>query len=343
MDWIFTDAMKWKLLILIALIPLLGYFVFTDGEVNKMTQESRAKETTSPISQNELVIFHAGSLSVPLERISAAFLKKHPGLSVKPEASGSRHCARKISELGFSCDIMASSDYRVVEELLMPRHATFNILFARNEMVIACNGKSRKARLINRDNWREILLSGDVSFGRSEPDFDPCGYRTLMVFKLAEAYYGDAGLAERLQAKDGNRYVRPKETDLLSLLEMNEIDYLFIYKSVAAQHGLQMVELPPQVSLGSPAMEGHYAGVTVAVSGKNPGEKTLLRGEPMIYSITIPTNAKNREMAEEYLEFLLSPQGRAILEECGQEAISPPICREPGGLPAKLKPLCRKE
>ena len=193
------------------------------------------REITSAAAGGELVIFHAGSLSVPFGEVSAEFEKAHPDISVKAEAAGSRMCARKISDLGRACDVMGSADYKVIANLLMGEHAEFNIRFALNEMAIAYTDESRGSGDITAENWYDILAKDDVAFGRSDPDMDPCGYRTLMVFQLAEKHYEVPGLAAGLQAKD--KHIRPKETDLLALLEAGEIDYVFIYRSVAAQHG----------------------------------------------------------------------------------------------------------
>jgi molybdate/tungstate transport system substrate-binding protein len=297
------------------------------------------KNTSS--AENELVIFHAGSLSVPLREISALFQKEHPDIIIKAEASGSRDAARKICDLGRECDVLASADYRVVEDLLMPNHADFNIKFALNEMVIAYTDKSRGNSEITPNNWYEILLKEKVAFGRSDPNHDPCGYRTLMAFQLAEKYYKVPNLTKQLQGK--NKYIRPKETDMLALLEAGEIDYLFIYRSVAAQHGLNMIFLPDEINLKSPAFAGLYSTVTVKLSGKTPSQFIIRKGEPMVYSVTIPQNAPNPKVAEAWVALLLSPRGWAIMEKNGQPCIKPPQADGLDKLPAGLKPLCRQQ
>jgi len=171
----------------------------------------------------ELTIFHAGSLSVPFREVSALFEQRHPGVTIKAEAAGSRDCARKISDLGRSCDVFGSADYKVVENLLMPEHADFNIRFATNEMAIVYTPKSNRADEINLTNWYNILLGDDVTFGRSDPNSDPCGYRTVMVFQLAQKHYGVPGLAEALTEKDGDKYIRPKEWKLVRLIMHSSI------------------------------------------------------------------------------------------------------------------------
>ncbi len=77
------------------------------------------------------------------------------------EAAGSVDCARKITELGRSCDILASADYQVIEKLLIPEHAYMNQPFAVNSMVIAFTDRSCRADEIHSGNWSEILLSKD--------------------------------------------------------------------------------------------------------------------------------------------------------------------------------------
>ncbi len=288
--------------------------------------------------KEELTIFHAGSLSVPFRQISAEFQKEHPDIVIKAEASGSRSAARKICDLQRECDVIGSADYKVVEELLMPIHTKFNIRFALNEMVIAYIDKSRYSDKITADNWYEILLKEEVAFGRSNPDLDPCGYRTLMVFQLAQKYYTISGLAEKLEQKD--KYIRPKETDLLALLEAGEIDHLFIYRSVAAQHGLKMIQLPDEINLKNSDFAGFYNTATVKLSGKKPGQFITRHGEAMVYSVSIPENARNPKAAQAWLALLLSPKGQAIMEANGQPCLRPAKA-DGDNVPVGLKLLCQ--
>ena len=300
----------------------------------------KTDDSTTKTNSNELVIFHAGSLSVPFRAISEKFQQSHPNIQIKPEAAGSRACARKISDLKKQCDVMASADYRVIDSLLMPDYADFNIKFALNEMVIAYTEDSRYSEVVTKDNWHEILLKDDVAIGRSQPDLDPCGYRTILVFQLAEKYFKQQGLAAKLKSKD--RYIRPKETDLLGLLEAGEIDYMFIYRSVAAQHGLKFLELDQSVNLGSEKFDDLYKTVTVTLSGKKPGETITRTGESMVYSVTIPKNAPNRQAAEDWVSFLLSDEGRKIISDNGQPTLTPPLVENYENLPENLKKFFEK-
>src|SRR5665811_908084 len=134
--------------------------------------------------KKELIIFHAGSLSVPMKQIANEYEKRNPNTKIYLESAGSLVCARKVTELKKPCDIVASSDYFVINELLIPDYASWSIRFATNEIVIAFSEKSKYSKDINSNNWMDILQKPDVIYSRSDPDSDPCGYRTVFAFML---------------------------------------------------------------------------------------------------------------------------------------------------------------
>ncbi|MBI9068580.1 MAG: tungstate ABC transporter substrate-binding protein WtpA [Salinivirgaceae bacterium] len=273
------------------------------------------------IKKEKIIIFHAGSLSVPFKQMAHEFEKKYPNTKVILESAGSRACARKITDLNKPCDIIASADYKVIDNLLIPEYAHWNLPFATNEMTIGYQEKSERQDEITASNCMDILLDPKVNYGRSDPDSDPCGYRAVLVSKLAEKYYHRPGLADSLLTKD-REHIRPKEVDLLALLETQVIDYIFIYRSVAEQHGLNYIILPDSISLKSPALNEFYQTVSVQVSGKKPGEYISHKGSSMVYGLTQLTNAPNPELAQKFLEFFfVDSVGIKIMEKNGQPSV----------------------
>lgn len=292
--------------------------------------------------EGKLIVFHAGSLSVPFSQIAAQFEEENPGVEVSLEAAGSRRCARKISELDRECDVMASADYEVIDQLLIPEHAGWNIRFATNEMALAFMRGNRKARGLSGRNWYEILQRDDVTFGRSDPDSDPCGYRTVLTLKLAEKYYGVDGLAMSLLEKD-QEYIRSKETDLLGLLEAGALDFIFIYRSVARQHDLGIQLFPDEINLKTPDFADYYSTVSVKISGKKPGEFIERKGAPMVYGVTIPGNSPSPDLALKFVEFLLdSEKGLKIMERNGQPPLVPSHTSTYDALPERLRKFAEK-
>ncbi|MCF6366174.1 MAG: tungstate ABC transporter substrate-binding protein WtpA [Bacteroidales bacterium] len=305
-------------------------------------KENNSEKETNKNDKQELIVFHAGSLSVPFKLIAKEFEKENPGVKVLLEADGSRKCARKITDLNKQCDVMASADYTVIDELLIPNFADWNIKFASNEMTIVFNENSRYSKEINANNWYEILLKDDAAFGRSDPNSDPCGYRAVLTSKLAENFYKEEGLSKKILEKDIN-YIRPKETDLLALLESNTIDYIFLYRSVAQQHGMQYLILPDSVNLKLPELKDYYANVNTKITGKKPGEMITKKGAPMVYGITIPKNAPNPELAKKFVQFVLEKnKGMKIMEENGQPSLIPSKSEIYNKIPESLKKFVKQ-
>ena len=270
----------------------------------------------------EVIVFHAGSLTVPFKKVEKLFEEAYKGVDVKREAAGSRTCARKITDLRKPCDIMASADVEVITTLLFPEYADTCYEFATNQMVIAYTPKSKYAKEINAQNWYEILAKDDVSFGHSDPEADPCGYRTVLLFQLAERFYKKPGIVKRLTKK---ALIRPKSVELIALLETGNLDYAFEYRSVAVQHNLKYLELPKEIDLSDPSLKDYYRQASIRLKGKRPGEYITVRGKPISYGITVLKNAPHKDLAVKFLRFLLDPEkGMKILRECGQTPIIPP-------------------
>ena len=290
----------------------------------------------------DLIIFHAGSLSVPFKEVAAEFKEQYPQVNIMMESSGSVASARKITDLEKPCDIMASADYTVIDKMLIPKFADWNIKFSSNELCVVYSEKSRYGNQINTKNWMEILLKSDVDFGRSDPNSDPCGYRTEMMLQLAEKHYKKQGLCKKFTSKD-QEYIRPKETDLLALLETRTIDYIFLYCSVAVQHHLKYLILPDAMNLKNPALANQYATAKVEINGSKPGERQTMTGEPMIYSFTILRDAPNKEAAIAFAEFLLKKEkGQAIMVRNGQPSVVPMKVANYDKVPAQLKQFVKK-
>ena len=293
--------------------------------------------------QGKVVMFHAGSLSVPFETMEKAFEAKYPKVDLLREAAGSQACARKITDLKKPCDIMASADYKVIDKLLIPEYADWNVRFATNQLVLCYTQKSKDADKISKNNWYEILQKKGVVWGHSDPNLDPCGYRALMVLQLAEKFYKKPGLYDALLDNRPKENVRPKSVELVSLLQTGNMDYAWEYLSVAVQHGLKYVLLPDEINLGNYQFDDFYAQASVKVTGKQPGTFMEIKGGSVTYGITLIKSAPNKEAAVAFLRYMLTPDGGLkVLKDQGQPPFIP--CRVPTAtmeakLPQELKSL----
>jgi molybdate/tungstate transport system substrate-binding protein len=290
----------------------------------------------------KVIVFHAGSLTVPFAKMEKVFETRYPKVDVVREAGGSTKMARMISELNKPADIMASADFAVIDKTLIPKKASWNIRFATNQLVLCYTEKSKYAKEINGGNWYEILQKPDVVWGHSDPNLDPCGYRSLMVLQLAEKYYHKPGLYERLLANRPQENIRPKAVELIALLKAGNMDYGWEYLSVAVQRDLNYLELPEEINLGNYQYDDYYKQATVKVTGKQPGTWITRTGKSCTYGITLIKDAPNPEAAVAFLEYVLDPEGGLkILKEMGQPPFVP--CRVPTAEVRDMLPLSLKK
>ena len=299
-----------------------------------------------PKAETVLKVCHAGSLSVPFEKLEQAYEALHPDVDVRREVYGSAMAIRQVTELGKEVDVVASADYLLIDRMMIessPRWAAWNALFARNAMCVAFGPHSVP---LDATNWDCALQRDGVRIGISNPNHDPCGYRSLLTLYLAQSRLGKAGLFDNLILANSNLAVgradgwtavkvpssvefraplvmRPKETDLVALLQAGAIDYLFIYRSVAVEQGLEFLDLPPEVNLGDPAQESCYATAGVHLFADDPHRRVEVRGGAIVYGVTVPSSARNPELAAAFVRLLLSDEGARILRSCGQAPIRP--------------------
>ena len=274
-----------------------------------------------------LIVYNAGSLARPFRELLDSFRVRHPAVVPAQENTGSLEAARKLTELGKVPDVLAVADYNVIDDLLRPRYASWYVNFARNSMVLAYTDRSIDAATIDSTNWWRILQKPGVRAGHSDPALDPNGYRTLIVLQLAERYYRQPGLARKLDAAMPPRYQRPKEADLTALLQAGELDYAWTYQSLAQTSGLRYVSLPGAIDLSDPALAGDYEAASVRIPGASRvgGDSLTVRGEPIVYALTIPIHAPHPALAAEFVRFVLSAKGRAILEANGFVLLPQPV------------------
>lgn len=290
-----------------------------------------------------LTVFNAGSLGRPLREALDSFKASHPGVTVAQENAGSLESARKLTELGKIPDVIALADEAVFPALLVPGQATWYASFARNEIVLAYTDRSTGAAEISPANWTAVLLRDGVRTGRSDPALDPNGYRTLMVLQLEERRAKSPGLARRLLAAMPERYMRPKEADLVALVQAGELDYAWSYKSVAQGAGLKWIDLPPDVDLSDPTRADLYGTVSVDVprggAGTGPGGSLTIRGAPILYALSVPAAAADSADARAFVTWLFGPAGRALLARNGFVVLDHPLLR--GDPPSWLRVAAR--
>ena len=287
-----------------------------------------------------LTIFAAGTLAVPFKELDALYVKRYPDVVPQPQYGGSVKMAKLITELHEPADVIAVADYSVIPSYLFagnghPAYASWYAGFARNAITFVYTPKSAYAKQITAKNWYKILARKGVQIGRSDPDTDPSGYQTVQMLMLAQSYYRVPGLADRVLANAPRTNMRDTETSLISALQIGQIDYLAIYRSDALQHHFKYLDLPAAINLSDPNFAATYA--KAVMHNKNGA----VAGKPIVYAITIPSNAEHPALAEKYIALLLGPEGQAILRKNGFGGFAPAFAVDMDKMPASLRPLVK--
>jgi molybdate/tungstate transport system substrate-binding protein len=285
-----------------------------------------------------LTIFAAGTLAAPFRAIDDAFMREHPEVKIEAQFGGSVKMVKQVTELHRQADVVAVADYSVIPKYFFAKdgaraYSDWYAGFATNAITFVYTPRSKLAERIGPKNWYEVLSQPGVQIGRSNPDTDPSGYQTVQMLSLAEKYYKQPGLAAKILANAPRTNMRDTETELIAALQSGQIDYLAIYRSDARQHKFHYLELPPQIDLGDAKYSGFYAeGVAHTANG-------ALAGKPIVYAVTIPFDAPQREWAVKYVQFLLGPKGREVIEAKGFGAPAQPMASDVAKVPAELRSM----
>jgi molybdate/tungstate transport system substrate-binding protein len=296
---------------------------------------------SSDVDQQKTVlkVIPAGSLLQPFDEVENAFEAQYPYVDVQVEGHGSIQAIRQVTDLHRPIDVIAVADESLIPDLMFrtdPMTGTnftdSDTPFATNAMVIAFTNKSRYADEITPENWGEVLSRPDVRVGFSNPMLDAAGYRSIMVTLLADRYYqnstlfpvligshftpplvaeDEGGIAtvtlpEVLRPSDEKLVIRDGSIFVLSHLEAGGIDYAFEYRSVAEGHNLKWINLPQEIDLSSQDYADGYAKVRVILGFQRfsaIGQDRI--GQPIVYAVTIPNNARNRELAQEFADLVV--------------------------------------
>jgi len=325
-----------------------------------------------------LVVFAAGSLIIPFGDLEKAFETKYPNIDVQAQYHGSIQVIRHATELHVPIDVVATADASLIPMLMytskVPEtnqpYADWFIRFASNHLALAYNADSKYANEINVENWAEVISRPDVKIGIADPRFDASGYRALMAFALSEIANKNYGLfgpmfdgqftfpvtifrgdemttvtvPEVLETKPNAHVVlRGASIELIALLESGDLDYAFEYESVIQQHGLKMLSLPAKINLGEQSQEEFYKQVQVNLDFQRFATvKPQFRGERIGYGITIPASAPHPKEAAQFIAFLLSPEGRSLMEADHHPMFETFIADGYENLPSVLQALTTK-
>ncbi len=270
-------------------------------------------------TKGKVNVMYAGSLIKTFESKTGPSFQKETSYSYIGEGKGSVQIANMIIGQQRAPDVFVSAGTVPIKKLMdnNPPLAHWLVKFASAEVVIAYTPKSpffndlekaRKGELA----WYKVLSEDGLKFRRTDPELDPKGYYTIIVAKLANIYYNDTSIKDRILGEDRNpKQLLPEET-LKTTLESGQIDAAAAYKHEAVARNLPYIELPKEINLSDPTLSNFYKQASYTL-----GNGQTVHGEPIYFSVTIPDTSKNIDGAIAFVKFVLSEKGRDILTNDG--------------------------
>ncbi|MEX3693662.1 extracellular solute-binding protein [Paraburkholderia sp. BR14263] len=283
---------------------------------------------TAPVARahEAIRVAYAGSMGVVMdEALGPAFANRN-GVDYEGQGEGAYGMARLLASRKQVADVFVSITSGPIEILEAANLVDRALPVASTGMVIAFNPKSpfakqmEAARAGHGSPWWGVLQSPGLRFGRTDPQFDPQGQNIIFTVELAERYYGQPGLARRILGATENPQQVFAEGGLLSRLEAGQVDASSGYRSAVISAKLPYIALPDEINLSNPAdARRWYDTVSFKLAGTASAPRTL-SPQPLVFYAAVLNNAPHPQLAQAFIDFMLSPAGQAIFHQKGYDA-----------------------
>ncbi|MBU6493951.1 MAG: extracellular solute-binding protein [Burkholderiales bacterium] len=272
-----------------------------------------------------LRVAYAGSMGVVMDRFIGPAFAKANGVQYQGIGQGAYGLARRLEGKLLQADVFVSITPGPIDILKKAGMVGTAQPVASTQMVITYSPKSKFAPALEaaargEKPWYEVLTTPGLRFGRTDPATDPQGRNIIFAMLLAQHYYKQPGLAQRILGGDENRQQIFAEPSLLSRLEAGQLDASSGYLSAAQSHHLPYIKLPDEINLSNPAMQANWYD-SAHFSIKLPNGKTSeLSTQPLVFYAVVLNDSKQHVLAEKFVKFLQSPAGQKMLAEHGYSA-----------------------
>jgi len=295
----------------------------------------------------ELHICHAGSLLNAFTQVEKAFEASHPGLRVVDSSGGSVDLVRRAADGRLECDVMAPADHRILDTMLVPAGlADYSIAFAAGRMVLAYSVADPRAAALQvsgpfappasvpivAGRWYDVLTAPGVRIAGAHPFLDPGGYRSHLIFELAQTSLRVPGLYNAFLQ---HYLVTPTDSDpgvAAAPTLGKDFTFQITYEHTAAVNAARdasyrYARLPDSIDLSSDD-GSRYAGSRITIPGLGtPGAAAwvTIEGSRVAWGVAVMSRSSRREDAVAFIAALLGPLGRAALMAHGPAPMSRPL------------------
>ncbi len=241
----------------------------------------------APAASQSVSVLYAGSLVTPMESAVKTALGAR-GIDFEGQPGGSKELANLIRAGVRNPDVFISVDPKIVAGL--GDKVASATTFAGTSLGIAWAPHSRFAALFesvlaHKTTLSQALQQPGVKIGRTDPQLDPKGAYTV---EAVTTWLGRNGAAQLLGQAENPAQIFPEE-DLLARVDTGQIDAGFFYRTEAIARSYHFIPLP-----GAAAMTDRIS-----------------------YTLAVMKAAPHPVTAKTFADFILSGEGRGILERAG--------------------------
>ena len=329
---------------LIVIIALAGGIYYYVSFLN--TTNVGSSSTHSP-----LILYSADAYVAEATALENGFQTSSRVQMVPPKSAGSLTLGQEIAQGNPVSVFLSVAKSAVSSSVLGSTFSGWAIAFEADQMAItysnATTQNSAGASVVDSYQtaqsanttraWFDFfsnVTSGSVKVGISDPNADPAGFRAWLVLEAAGYLYGNNNTSyfvNRMLSNHGN-ITAGSAADLVAPLEEGNIQFLFIYKSAGIAEKLNVVQLPAQVSLGSPAYSSLYSQFSYSTSSG------AQKGGLIALFITVPKDTTDFTDSVSFVAFVVK-NAASLLSQYGLQSISPAQLYNDSAVPQPIKQL----
>ena len=219
---------------------------------------------------------------------------------------GSDALAKLITGASISPDVFIPVTAGPMLTVLQNGKAKVATPIARTEMVIAYSSKGKYAAQFDAAAagthgampWYQILEQPDIRFGRTDPTTDPQGRNIIFTLQLAELFYKQPGLVQKILGPTINPAQIFTEPSVEARLQSGELDAASAYKIQPGPFNLPYISLPREINLGVDPLAHHYSLTSLQL-----GDKTY-QPQPLLYYAAVLNDSQHHDKAAAFVDWL---------------------------------------
>jgi molybdate/tungstate transport system substrate-binding protein len=261
-----------------------------------------------------LRVAYAGSMGAVMDQFIGPAFAKANGVEYQGIGQGSFALARRLEGRLLQADVFVPITPGPIDIVKKAGMIGTAVPVASTEMVIAYSPKSRfaadlEAAAQGKKNWYEVLQTSGLRFGRTDPATDPQGQNIIFTMLLAQSFYKQPGLADKILGGYQNPQQIFAEPSVLSRLEAGQIDASSGYRSATISQHLPFIALPDELNLSNPDMDAKwYKTVQFTITLPN-GQDSTLKTQSLVFYAAALKDSKQPALARKICAVPAKPRG----------------------------------